>query len=55
MGVIDISKQASVKDFVINAARVLGSGGDVTQRTFAGSVALFGFSRRATLILCVIA
>jgi len=52
---INISKQASVHDFVVNAARVLGSDGDVTQRTFGGCVVLFGFTRRATLILDIIA
>jgi hypothetical protein len=52
---INISKQASVHDFVVNAARVLGSEGDVTQRTFGGSVVLFGFTRRGSLILDIIA
>jgi hypothetical protein len=54
---INISKQASVHDFVVNAAQVLASEGDVshvTQRTFGGSVVLFGFIRRATLILDII-
>jgi len=50
---INISKQASVQDFAKNAARVLGSEGDVTQRTFGGSV-LFVFTRSATLILGII-
>ena len=54
MGEINISKQASVNDFV-KAVRLLGPGGDVTQRTFGGSVVLFGFIRRATLTLCIIA
>jgi hypothetical protein len=48
---IHISKQGSVDDFMTIAAGVLRSSGDVTQRTFGGSVVLFGFSRRATLIL----
>lgn len=54
MDEINISKQASVSDFV-KAVRLLGSGGDVTQRTFGGSVVLFGFTRRETLTLCIIA
>jgi hypothetical protein len=41
---------------MMNAAQVLRSeGGDVTQRTFGGFVVLFGFTRRATLILGTIA
>jgi hypothetical protein len=52
---IIISKQGSVKDFMINAAKVLKSSGDVKERTFGGSVVLFGFTRRATLILEIIA
>jgi hypothetical protein len=51
---INISKQASVNDFV-KAMRLLGSGGDITQRTFGGSVVLLDFTRRATLTLGVIA
>jgi hypothetical protein len=35
----------------MNAKMVLDSEGDVKQRTFGGSVMLFGFTRRATLIL----
>ena len=42
MGGINTSKQASVKDFVLNAERALGSqaGEKVTQRTFGGFVLL---------------
>jgi hypothetical protein len=40
---INVSKKASVQDFVKNAARALNSEGDVTQRTFGGSVVLFWF------------
>ena len=52
---INISKQATVQDFVTNAARALKSEGDVTQRTFGGSVVLSGFTRSATLTLGIIA
>jgi hypothetical protein len=51
---INISKQASVSDFLKNAAQVLRSDGDATQRTFGGSVVLFGFTR-STFILGIIA
>jgi hypothetical protein len=41
---------------VKKALQVLKSDdGDVRQRTFDGSVVLFGFTRRATLILGIIA
>ena len=39
----------------MNAARVLASDGDVRQRTFGGSVVLFCFIRRVTIILDIIA
>jgi hypothetical protein len=52
---INVSKKASVQDFVKNAARALNSEGDVTQRTFGGSVVLFGFTRSTTLMLGIIA
>lgn len=48
---INISNQGSIGDFLKNASEVLGSAGDVTQWTFGGSVVLFGFTRRATLML----
>ena len=51
---IYISKQGTVDDFKSNIGRVLGSVGKVTQRTFGGSVVLFGFTR-AILILGIIA
>jgi hypothetical protein len=43
-----------VRDFVTNVAHVLGSGGDVTNRTFGGFV-VFGFTRKATLMLGITA
>jgi hypothetical protein len=50
---INISKQASVNDFLKIAAQVLRSDGDATQG-FGGSVVLFGFTR-STFILGIIA
>lgn len=50
---INTSKQASVKDFVSNAEKALGSQirVGVTQRTFGGSVVVFGSTGSAPLIL----